>query len=72
MKIRREAVTKIVIDYLAVEMGAKTVHVSRSTTDDNAPEISIEAVVHHRDSDQKSITSEEKNSVREAVRKWSA
>jgi hypothetical protein len=71
MKIKREAVTKIVIDYLAVDIGTKTVHVSRSTTDTQPSEVSICAVVHHHDSDQKSITSDERDEVCSAVRNWS-
>lgn len=70
-RIRRDGVTKMTLEHIEVRLGDKTVHVSRHRTDDCDYEIMFEAVTHHKGSDQKRLTEEEKQIIRDELLDWS-
>jgi hypothetical protein len=70
VSIHREAVTKITIEYLEVKLPDKSVHVTKTTTDDCDPEVSICSVLHHVSPGSKSMTKEEREIVYTSVLRW--
>jgi hypothetical protein len=70
VSIYREAVTKITIEYLEVKLSDKSVHVTKTTTDDCDSEVSICSVVHHVSPGLESMTKEERETVETSVLRW--
>jgi len=70
VSIHREAVTRITIEYLEVKLSDKSVHVTKTTTDDCDSEVSICSVVHHVSPGPHSMTKEERKMVESSVLRW--
>lgn len=68
--VSRSSVSVMTLEHLEVRFGHKTAHVSRHKTDECDFEISFEAIEHHAGSDQKSITEDEKQMIRDELEHW--